>query len=282
MIYLIIVSIIWALSFSLIKGNLTNIDSNLVAFIRLGISFLIFLPFIKLKNTSKKLIAQFIFIGFIQYGLMYVSYIYAYKFLEAYQVAILTIFTPIFIVIIFDLWEQKFRIIHLLTALLAVVGAGIIIYSNETTAGIWKGILLIQISNLCFAFGQVYFKKVMEKNSNIKPIQIFGLLYLGSIIIAGFFSISFTDFSSVTITINQWLSLIYLGMVASGIGFFLWNIGVTKVEAGSLAVLNNLKIPLAILFAFIILGESMDLIKIIIGSVIILVALFINEKYVAK
>ena len=108
MIYLIIVSIIWALSFSLIKGSLTTIDSNLVAFIRLGISFLIFLPFIKFKNVSKKLIAHFIFIGFIQYGLMYVSYIYAYKFLEAYQVAILTIFTPIFIVIIYDLWERNF------------------------------------------------------------------------------------------------------------------------------------------------------------------------------
>lgn len=282
MIYLIIVSIIWALSFSLIKGSLTTIDSNLVAFIRLGISFIIFLPFIKIKNVSKKLIIQFVFIGFVQYGLMYVSYIYAYKFLEAYQVAILTIFTPIYIVIIFDLWEQKFRIIHLLTALFAVVGAGIIIYSDQTTAGIWKGILLIQISNLCFAFGQVYFKKVMEKNSNIKPIQIFALLYLGSIIIAGLFSISFTDFASVTITANQWLSLIYLGVVASGLGFFLWNIGVTKVEAVSLAVLNNLKIPLAILFAFIILGESLDLVKLIIGSVMILVALFINEKYTSK
>jgi len=282
MIYLIIVSIIWALSFSLIKGNLTNIDSNLVAFIRLGISFLIFLPFIKIKNVNKNLITQFIFIGFIQYGLMYVSYIYSYKFLEAYQIAILTIFTPIFIVIIYDILESKFRIIHLLTALLAVVGAGIIIYSNNTSTGIWKGILLIQISNLCFAFGQVYFKKVMEKNSDIKPIQIFALLYLGSIIIAGLFSIAFTNFGSVTITANQWLSLIYLGVVASGIGFFLWNIGVTKVETGSLAVLNNLKIPLAILFAFIILGESIDLIKLTIGSVVILIALFVNEKYISK
>ena len=282
MIYLIIVSIIWALSFSLIKGNLTNIDSNLVAFIRLGISFLIFLPFIKIKNVNKNLITQFIFIGFIQYGLMYVSYIYSYKFLEAYQIAILTIFTPIFIVIIYDILESKFRIIHLLTALLAVVGAGIIIYSNNTSTGIWKGILLIQISNLCFAFGQVYFKKVMEKNSDIKPIQIFALLYLGSIIIAGLFSIAFTNFGSVTITANQWLSLIYLGVVASGIGFFIWNIGVTKVEAGSLAVLNNLKIPLGILLAFIILGESIDLIKLTIGSVVILIALFVNEKYISK
>ena len=70
-----------------------------------------------------------------------------------------------------------------------------------------------------------------------------------------------------------------MGIVASGIGFFLWNVGVTKVEAGSLAVLNNLKIPLAILFAFILLDESIDLIKLIAGSVIIVIALIANEKY---
>ena len=279
MIYLIIVSIIWALSFSIIKGTLTNIDSNLVSFIRLGISFLVFLPFLKFKKINKKLIGQFIFIGFIQYGLMYVSYIYSYQFLKANQIAILTIFTPIFIVLIYDLWEKRIRIIHLISALLAVVGAGIIIYSDKTSVGVWKGIVLIQISNLCFAFGQVYFKKILEKNANIKPIQIFSFLYFGAIIISGLFSLTFTDFSTITISANQWLSLIYLGIVASGIGFFLWNVGVTKVEAGSLAVLNNLKIPLAILFAFILLDESIDLIKLIAGSVIIVIALIANEKY---
>jgi len=278
MIYLIIVSIIWALSFSIIKGNLTNIDSNLISFIRLGISFLIFLPFLNLKTVNKNLLAKFIFIGSVQYGLMYVSYIYSYQFLEANQIAILTIFTPIFVVIIYDLGELKVKTIHLLTAMLAVAGAGIIIFSGKTSIGFWKGILFIQISNLCFAFGQVYFKKILEKYTQIKPVQIFSVLYLGAVIVAGFFSLVFTDFTSVSISANQWLSLIYLGIVASGIGFFLWNTGATKVEAGSLAVLNNLKIPLAVLFAFLILSESIDLVRLTIGFIIILLALFVNEK----
>jgi carboxylate/amino acid/amine transporter len=278
MIYLIIVSIIWALSFSLIKSTLTNVDSNLVAFIRLGISFLVFLPFLKLNNLSKKLFVQFLFIGIVQYGLMYVSYIYAYQFLEAYQIAVLTIFTPIFVVLIYDFWQREIKSIHFTTAMLAVVGAGIIIYSNKAIPEIWKGILLVQISNFCFAFGQVYYKNIMKKNMHLKSVQIISILYLGAVFITGIFSLTFTDFHSVSITTNQWLSLIYLGIIASGIGFFLWNIGVTKVEAGSLAILNNLKIPLAVIFAFIMLGESIDLIRLTIGSVIILSALIFSEK----
>jgi len=279
MIYLILVSIIWALSFSLIKGNLTNIDSNLVALIRLGISFLIFLPFIKLKNVNKKLIGQFILIGFVQYGLMYVSYIYSYKFLEASQIAILTIFTPIYIVFTNILLTHKYRLVHLLTAILAVIGASIILYSNQITTEVWKGILLIQFSNLCFAFGQIYFKKIMNLNSDIKPVQIYALLYFGAVIVAGLFSLTFTNFNIVSVSSNQWLTLLYLGIVASGIGFFLWNVGVTKVEVGSLSITNNLKIPLAVLFAFLILGESIDLLRVIVGLLIILLALVINKKY---
>ena len=281
MVYLIIVSVIWALSFSLIKGSLTGIDSNLVAFIRLAISFLIFLPFFKFKKLNKNICLHFFFIGAIQYGLMYVSYIYSYKFLEAYQIAILTIFTPIYVVLIYDAWIKKFNIVHLLTALLAVLGAGIIMYSQKFTLQIWKGILFIQFSNLCFAIGQVYFKNVMKRHPQIKPVQVFSLLYLGAVFVAGLFSLIFTEYNTVAITGKQWLTLLYLGVVASGIGFFLWNIGVTKVETGSLAVLNNLKIPLAVLFAFLILAEEVNLIRLMIGFIIILSALIFNEKYIA-
>ncbi|MFC1851208.1 EamA family transporter [candidate division CSSED10-310 bacterium] len=52
MVYLIIVSLVWAFSFGLIKGNLTDLDSNFVAFARLLISFIIFLPWLRLKRRS--------------------------------------------------------------------------------------------------------------------------------------------------------------------------------------------------------------------------------------
>ena len=85
MIYLIIVSVIWSLSFSLIKGNLSSIDPNFVAFFRLLISLLVFLPLIKIKNLNKKLITHLITIGAVQYGFMYVVYIYSFQFLISRQ-----------------------------------------------------------------------------------------------------------------------------------------------------------------------------------------------------
>jgi len=42
MIYLLLVSIAWAFSFGLIKGNLAGVDSNFVSFARMAFSLLVF------------------------------------------------------------------------------------------------------------------------------------------------------------------------------------------------------------------------------------------------
>jgi drug/metabolite transporter (DMT)-like permease len=102
MIYLLVVSIIWSLSFSLIKGNLTEVDPYFVSFSRLLISFIVFLPFIRIRRVKYSYLIHLLVIGALQYGLMYTAYINAYQYLKAYEIAVLTIFTPLFVVLIYD------------------------------------------------------------------------------------------------------------------------------------------------------------------------------------
>jgi len=282
MIYLIIVSIIWALSFSLIKGVLTSLDPVFVAFARLLISFIIFLPFFRFTELNKKYFFHFLLIGAVQYGFMYLAYIYSYQYLKAYEIAILTIFTPLFIVILYDLWIKKFIPTHWVKALLAILGAGIIVYSETIQMGFWIGIILVQFSNIMFALGQIYYKKIIERETTFESKNHYAIIFLGAVLMASIFSYFTTDYKSLVISFEQLITLLYLGAIASGIGFYLWNIGVTKVKAGSLAVLNNLKIPLGVLSAIILLGESVNLTQFILGSIIILIALFLKENFTNK
>ena len=277
MIYLIAVSIIWALSFSLIKGVLTNLDPNFVAFARLFISLLIFLPFFRFTDLNKKYFLHFLAIGAIQYGFMYLAYIYSYQFLQAYEIAILTIFTPLFVVLLYDIWGKHFIPNNWIKALLAIIGAGIIVYSDETSVGFWMGILLVQISNVMFALGQIYYKKIMEIEKTLSSKNHYAVIFMGAVIVTFIFSLFTTNYSSLQITSEQIITLLYLGIIASGLGFFLWNIGVTKVNAGSLAVLNNLKIPLGVIVAIIFLGETVNPFQLFFGSGLIALALFVKE-----
>ena len=52
MIYLALVSLIWAFSFGLIGSTLSGVDSLLVATLRLSIASVIFLPFLRIKEIG--------------------------------------------------------------------------------------------------------------------------------------------------------------------------------------------------------------------------------------
>lgn len=277
MLHLLIVSLLWAFSFGLIKGNLTGIDSNFVSFARMGISLLIFLPFFKYKNLDVKLSSKLVLTGALQYGVMYLSYIYSFQFLKAYEVALFTIFTPLYISIINDLLNKKFNKLYFLKSIIAIIGAGIITYKGSESANLIKGFFILQISNIAFGFGQIYYKRLLE-NSQIKDVNIFALLYAGATIITALFSGFTTDFSNLSISFEQTYTIVYLGVIASGLGFFLWNYGARKTDAGTLAVFNNLKIPLAMLVSFIFFGESVSIEKLIAGGIVITIALLIGNK----
>lgn len=282
MIYLLIVSLIWAFSFGLIKGNLTNVDSNFVAFARLLISFFLFLPFLKIRNIQRKNLLLLLLIGSIQYGIMYVSYIYAFQFLHAYEIVLFTILTPIYVVVINDFIQRKFHLLFYLTSLLSLFGAAIVVWQNITSEELIMGFMLMQISNISFAFGQIYYKKLMQNIPEKKDLNIFALLYLGGFITAFIFTFFTTDYTTLSLTNNELLTLIYLGVVASGVGFFLWNYGARKTNAGSLAVFNNLKIPLGIIVSVLFFAEEVNIWNISIGGLIVSFALVINEYQIYK
>lgn len=281
MLYLLIVSFVWAFSFGIIKTELTSIDPVGVAFIRLAISLIIFLPFLKFKNLKIKVSLILIAIGAIQYGVMYIAYISSYQYLKAYEIALLTIFTPLYIVLINSLLNKSLNIRFLFAGLGAVIGAGIIIYGGIESANTIMGIILVQISNLAFAFGQIFYKRTLSETLGIKDHNVFALLYFGAVILTSLFLSFGNDFNPAAISSEEWIALIYLGILPSGVGFFLWNYGARKVNDGTLSVFNNLKIPLAVSVSILFFGESGDYIKLVIGGSIIAASLLLTEKFKA-
>ena len=277
MIYLLLVSIIWAFSFGLIKTNLATIDPVLVTVIRLFFASIVFLPFLRIKKLNKSLCITLLIIGSIQFGLMYIFYNIAFQYLKAYEVALFTIFTPIFVSINSNIMDKKWNNSYILTSIMAIIGTGIIVQTQFNRPGLIGGFLIVQLSNLCFAFGQVRYRKIMRAHENISDKEIFAIPYLGGLLTAALISIFFVQWNSVIISPGQWLNLIYLGILASGFGFFMWNLGARRTNIGALAIFNNLKIPLSISVSLVFFQEKANLPNLIIGGVIVLIALLTNE-----
>ncbi len=277
MLELFIVSLVWAFSFGLIKNNLAAVDPNFVAFARLFISLCVFLPFLRWKGLTRKQSLRLMLVGAVQYGVMYVAYNLSFRYLQAYEVALFTIFTPLYVTLVDNLFQRRFSWLHAVTTLVAVAGTAVIKLTGAVQNGIWLGFLIVQLSNLGFAFGQVYYKKVMLTSPGLKDRQVFALPYLGGVLLTALSTTVFGGWSSLKLEGSQVLSLLYLGIVASGIGFFLWNYGARKVNNGALAIFNNLKIPLAVAVALLVFGESANLVTLLVGGLMIVLALALNE-----
>ena len=270
---LLLVSLVWAFSFGLIKGRLGGLDSSFISAVRLGLALLVFLPFFRSRGLTWRLTLSLVGIGAMQFGLMYLAYNESYKHLPAYEVALFTLTTPIIVTLFADALERTLRLRALLAALLAVAGAGVVAFKPNMVVGSLLGLGLVQVSNSAFAVGQVLYRRVRTKNPPVNDRQVFALLYAGGLAATLPLALARNNLATLGLNHGQLWTLLYLGVVASGLCFFWWNLGSTRVSTATLAVFNNAKVPLGVACSLLFFGESADLPRLLIGGVLMIAAL---------
>jgi len=246
---LLIASTIWALSFGIIKYFLTDLPPLFVSAARLLTTFLIFAPFLTIRKLHKSDAAALALTGAVQYGLMYIFYISSFRYLLAAQVALFTVFTPLYVVLLDSHAEGKYNGRFFLSALLAVCGT---IAVMRFSGGDLRGFILVQLSNICFAWGQLRYRTIASGLPSCGDTTLFAWVSAGACAAAMLPALAG---SIPHFTARQALWLLYLGAVPSGLCFFLWAKGSKTVNAGTLAALNNLKIPLGAAAAVMLFGE---------------------------
>lgn len=272
MLLLLLVSLLWAFSPGLIKHFLGDLPSPAIATMRLGLTVLVFAPFLRFRLFAPATAGWLAGIGAIQFGLMYLLYLQAFKHLQGHEVYLFTILTPLYVVLLDSAIANKLAPRHAAAAVLSVVGAALIIPRGVGTADVMIGFLFVQGANLCFAAGQVAYKRtrpaLAEKASDA---HIFAWLALGGFVATTLVAAPITKWTAFAPSPTQWLVIAFLGLVASGGGFFLWNRGLAQVNAGTLAALNNAKIPLGVAVSLLVFKEPTHL-PYLLGSLALLAA----------
>lgn len=276
--YLIFVTVLWAFSFSLIGEFLAGrVDSYFAVLVRVALASLVFLPFTKFRNVAWDLKFKIMGIGVVQIGLMYMFFYNSFLYLSVPEVVLFTIFTPIYVTLIYDAFKFQFRILYVLSAAVAVFGAYIIRY-HQINEGFIIGFLMVQGANFCFALGQSAYKKVMETYKDIDQKEVFGYFHFGALAVAVIAFIFFGNFAKISPSGTQIGVLLWLGIVASGAGYFLWNKGATLVDAGVLAIMNNALVPAGLIVNLVIWEKPTNYLLLALGSSVILFSLWLHEK----
>ncbi|MGR3979329.1 carboxylate/amino acid/amine transporter [Pseudoalteromonas sp. 1181_04] len=272
--YLFAVTLLWAFSFSLIGVYLAGqVDAWFSVLIRVALATLLFLPF--LKRTPPQLACKLMLIGAVQLGIMYSFYYHSFLFLSVPEVLLFTVMTPLYITLLSDACNKYFNPQFFIVAFIAVLGAITIRYEN-LDSNFLVGLLLVQGANISFAVGQVTYKRLML-GKQLDDKTVFGWFFIGALIVASSCYVLFGNSNKLPSTSTQWGILIYLGVVASGVGYFMWNKGATLVNVGALAVMNNLLIPAGIVVNVLIWNRDADILRLSIGAGVMLFALVINQ-----
>lgn len=253
-----LITLLWAFSFSLIGEYLAGqVDAYVAVASRMALALLIFLPFWRRLNW--RLAATLMLIGAIEIGIMYLFLYQSYQYLKVPELLLFTIFTPLYISLFSDIFARRLPKQFWAPALLAVAGAAVIRWT-DLSDDYWRGFLLIQAANACFAFGQVWYRHLnqhINQRLNIPHKTRFSWFFLGALCITLLATALLGDTSKLPTTQVQFSVLLWLGIVASGLGYLAWSYGSTKVSAQQLAVMNNMLIPAGILVnVFIWQGQA--------------------------
>ncbi|WP_102505393.1 carboxylate/amino acid/amine transporter [Salinivibrio kushneri] len=281
--YLSGVTLLWAFSFSLIGVYLAGqVDSYFSVLMRIVLAGLVFLPFLRPRQVKPAFAAKLMLVGAFQLGIMYCFFYQSFLFLSVPEVLLFTVFTPLYVTLIYDALKRQFSAWYLLTAAMAVLGAVVIRYAT-VNPDFLIGFLVVQGANLCFAIGQVGYKYLLEKEQTQLPQHaVFGWFYLGALVVGMLAFALLGNSDKLPTTPTQWGVLIYLGTIASGLGYFFWNKGATLVNAGALAVMNNALIPAGVVVNVLIWNRDADLLPLLSGGVLILAALWFNQTWVKR
>lgn len=279
---LIVTTVLWAFSFSLIGEYLAGqVDSVFSVLIRLLLAAVVFLPFLRLRGHRISTILLYMAVGAMQLGIMYLISFQAFLYLSVSDFLLFTVLTPLWVTLIYDLLRGRgIRAGYLFSALLAVVGAAIIRY-DKISDNFWFGLLLVQLANICFAIGLVGYKRLQE----VRPVPqhtAFSWFYLGAAAVAVVAWFLWGNPHRLPTTSFQWGILIWLGVVASGLGYFMWNYGATQVDAGTLGIMNNMHVPAGLLVNLAIWQRQPHWPSFLIGAAVICLSLWVHKKWIVN
>lgn len=281
--YLLVVTLIQAFSFSLIGEYLAgHVDSYFAVLVRVLLAGLVFIPLTRWRSVEPSFMRGMLVIGALQFGVTYVCLYLSFRVLTVPEVLLFTILTPLHVTLIEDALNHRFNPWALVAALVAVLGAAVIRY-DRISPDFLMGFLLLQLANFTYAAGQVMYKHLVARHpSDLPHYRRFGYFYLGALLVVLPAFLLFGKSNFLPEAPLQWAVLLFLGLVSTALGLYWWNKGACLVNGGTLAVMNNLHVPVGLLLNLLIWNEDEELGRLLLGGLVIIGAVWISRLGVRR
>ena len=271
---LLLVAALWGFSFIAVKLSVDSVSPSQIAAIKFTISSLVLgLIYIKrLKNTKKETVLHGIVIGLALFFAELLQ-MYGCKYTTAGKNAFLTLVSAILVPFLnYFINREKIRAKSIVAALCAFCGVGLM--SLDGMFLINLGDALSVLSGLFYALQIVLIARYAQDDEPIILAFLqFAICSIFSLIVS--LLVDGLPVKAVLGT-DTVMSLLYLALFSTMLGFLLQNLCQKYVSAASAAVILATESPFCAIFSYIFLGEVMTG-RIIAGCTLVILAALITQ-----
>ncbi|MBB6062612.1 drug/metabolite transporter (DMT)-like permease [Thermosipho japonicus] len=274
---LILVIIVWGLSFIATSIVVQNISPLLAAFIRFSIALLTLLVIPKNRKINLFNIHK-VLAGFWGITIYFVSENFALKFTTPTNAALIVSTAPIWYVLFTQIaHKRKTHSLQYVGSLIALFGVGLVILNGRII------LKLNPIGDLLAFFGAIswvlYTHHIIKLDDHSSITAVFEITFWGVITLIPFTIIETIFFkTSFNLNLNIIFSLLYLGILCSAIGYLLWNKAIETL--GDRTTTNAVYIIPVVTAVFeSLIFKKIPSILLISGIILVIIGLLIFEKF---
>jgi drug/metabolite transporter (DMT)-like permease len=277
---LVVMSFVWGLNFTAVKGALADFQPLTFNAIRFGTSSLFLLGLLWLRERSigvhRKDLARFVLLAIIGNTAYQLFFIHGIALTTATNSALILATTPIFVILfgaLLDVEKVTSRVVQgvilsFLGVVMIVLGSGnTLTFSDQSLLGD----LLIVANPICWSIYTVLSKPMLKEYSPLKLTAVTMAIGAVPLVIVAIPSLNQQNWT--TISMNSWLGLAFSAFFAIGLGYVIWYTGVSRIGSARTSLYDNLVTVFAVASAWILLGENMTVIQIA-GAVLVFVSLY--------
>jgi drug/metabolite transporter (DMT)-like permease len=281
---LIMMSIIWGVNFSAVKGALSDFSPLSFNAVRFGTASLILLSLLWVRerslNIRRKDVGYFVMLAVIGNTIYQLFFINGIALTTAINSSLILATTPIFIILfgaVLGVEKINSRVVQ--GVILSFTGVVMIILGSgkplTVTDQSLMGDLLIVANPICWSLYTVLSKPMLKEYSPLKLTTITMAIGTVPLLLVSIPSVTTENWAA--ISTNAWIGLAFSAVFAIATGYTLWYIGVSRIGSSRTALYDNLVTVFAVAAAWVLLSEGMTAIQIV-GAVLVFVSLYVARR----
>ncbi|WP_175596946.1 DMT family transporter [Peristeroidobacter soli] len=284
MLLLVLTMVVWGSTFMVTKELIAVWPPFTVAFVRVIVGTLVLLPFaLSRKTPGLRLPWPTIWLmGFIGVALYYLVFNMAMMSVSASQGALVQASIPAMTALVAVLWLRERATALRWLGIAMSVGGVLIVFSGSGSDGGESslfGSLLMFASVVCWGLYTALAKRAAGFDSLVITVAVTGTGSLLLLPLAGYevVTANLAGDGLPPLPLIGWVELLYLGGIASGVAYLLYNASLRHLDASEVGVYTNLIPIVGVLTGVVVLGDPLSA-RAIVGGVVVMFGVWITSR----